>query len=85
MTDATFQLPLPGMEDLSPLDSELLNAIRANVGQDGAARSLFHIAVDQCGIDYPWAHNRLRRLELLGFVRVVRSGGGRPLTIRPTR
>jgi len=70
------------MPELTSVDLLLLNSIRANVGADGAARSLFQIAVVDAGVSYEWAHYRLWVLECLGYVRVERPGGGRPLVMR---
>lgn len=77
---------VPGvpMPELTQVDHELLKAIRSNCGEDGAARSLFHIAVDCAGVSYDWAHYRLWVLESLGYVRVVRPGPGHPLVMRAT-
>lgn len=77
---------VPGvfMPELTPTDHELLKAIRADADAEGEARSLFQIAVVNAGVDYAWAHHRLAVLEMLGYVRVVRPGGGHPLIMRAT-
>jgi len=68
--------------ELTPFDEDLLAAIRAAAGDDGAARGLFDVAVRRAGLDYAWAHYRLGTLEALGYVQVERPVG-RPLVMRP--
>ncbi len=77
---------VPGiyMPELTPVDHQLLQAIRAGTAADGLARSLFQVAVVKVGVDYAWAHHRLAVLEMLGYVRVERPGGGQPLIMRAT-
>jgi hypothetical protein len=82
-----LELDLSRLEalELKPAELDLLRAIRSCAGADGAARSLFYVAVVRSGLDYACAHHSLRTLEVLGYVRVARRGAGRPLTMRPTR
>lgn len=68
--------------ELTPFDVDLLAAIRAAAGDDGAARSLFDVAVRRGGLSYWWAHRRLCELEWLGYVQVERTPG-LPLVMRP--
>jgi len=82
------QMPLPGFDpDLTPFDDELLAAIRANAGADGSTRSLFDVSVRRAGLHYGWARDRLRVLELLGYVEVDHSQArhGGPLILRLTK
>ena len=69
-------------DELTHFDDDLLAAIRAAAGVDGAARSLFDVAVNRAGLDYSWAHYRLGALEALGYVQVERTPG-LPLVMRP--
>jgi len=71
------------MDDLTGVDRALLAAIKEAARQDGSAVSLFDVAVRRAGLNYWWALYRLRGLELLGYVRVDRSGPGRPLVMHP--
>ena|SRR5579859_1247767 len=75
---------VPGisMPELTPFDHQLLSAIRTAADSDGLARSLFHVAVEQAGLDYKWALHRLNLLEVLGYVRVERQGDGLPLVMQ---
>ena len=68
--------------ELAPFDQDLLAAIRAAAGDDGAARSLFDVAVRRGGLHYGWARYRLGTLELLGYVQVERTPG-LPMVMRP--
>jgi len=83
---AVWRGHVPGlvMPELTPFDQELLKAIRSNAGEDGAARSLFQVAVVDAGLHYRWALYRLSVLEVLGYVRVERTGEGLPLIMRAT-
>lgn len=69
--------------ELTQVQSVLLAAIRSCAGADGAARSLFDVAVRIAGVDYAYARHCLNRLELLGYVRIERAGAGRPLVMWP--
>ena len=66
---------------LTPCDQLLLEAIRSTADADGAAHSLFEVAVRKAGIDYHWAWHRLQVLAAAGYVRVERRGRTYPLTI----
>lgn len=71
------------MDELTSVDLELIKAIKACADKDGAARSLYRVAVGVAGVDYAWAHYRLQVLQALGLVRAERgSGAGRPLVMR---
>lgn len=69
--------------ELTPFDEDLLAAIRAAAGADGAAHSLFDVAVRLGGLHYGWSLYRLGTLETLGYVQVERPGPGLPLVMRP--
>jgi hypothetical protein len=71
------------VHELTPVELDLLRGIRRCAGADGAARSLFDVAVRHAGLDYPYALSCLNHLERLGYVRVQRAGAGRPLVIWP--
>jgi hypothetical protein len=72
------------MSDLTPCDHELLAAIHSSADADGAARSLFEVAVRRAGIDYKHARYRLSVLAALGYVTVKRHGRTDPLIMRCT-
>lgn len=74
---------VPRMDGLTSVDLELMKAIK-EVGGDGAAVSLFRVAVVHAGITYWWALYRLQVLEALGYVSVQRNGRGKPLVMRVT-
>jgi hypothetical protein len=61
--------------ELTRVDRAILDAIHHAADADGNASSLFDLAVRRAGVDYAWAHYRLRGLELLGYVRVDRCRG----------
>lgn len=75
--------PAPRHEMLTPFDRDLLSAIQAAADIDGAVSSLFRVAVRDNGLHYEWARQRLRRLEVLGYVSVQRRTG-LPLVIQLT-
>jgi hypothetical protein len=81
---AVWRGHVPGMvvPEMTPFDLALLAAIRSNTDLDGAAHSLFHVAVFESGLHYRWALHRLNVLEALGYVRVERPGAGLPLVMR---
>ena len=79
---ARGHMPGAPMPELTSVDLQLLKAIHSRAGSDGAARSLFKIAVEDAGVSYEWAHYRLWVLESLGYVSVERPGRGRPLVMR---
>jgi len=70
------------MDELTSVDLELLKAIERASKKNGAAKSLFHVAMRLAGVDYKHAHHRLYVLEALGYVSVERSGRGFPLIMR---
>lgn len=63
------------LDRLTPFDRELLSAIQASADQDGAAHSLFQVAVINAGLHYGYSVYRLKRLEALGYVTVQRRAG----------
>ena len=70
--------------EMNGYDRKLLQALQRKTRSDGSARSLFRLAVVESGLDYPWAHNSLTKLEVLGCVQVERCGGGHALVMRIT-
>jgi hypothetical protein len=72
----------PKLSHLTDGDLRLIEAIQRLqcLSPDGRVRSLFRVSLE-AHLDYPWAHNRLARLEELSYVRVRRFGPGIPLEI----
>lgn len=67
---------------LTPVELELIKAIRQCADSDGIAKSLFRI-VTFAQVEYKHAHSRLPRLQALGIITVNRCAGrGRPLSLK---
>ena len=82
-----YQLALRHSElrecELTPFDQELFYAIVAAADpRTGAVTGLLRVAEDH-GLKYWYALDRLGKLELLGWVKLARTGRGKPLTIWP--
>lgn len=66
---------------ISTQETRLHNLIAEECAKHGHCTSLFDLAVRVAGHEYHRAHNRLLRLEAMGYITVCRDKPPKPLVI----